>query len=155
MTDIDEALDWRGEVVECGSCAHRDLLAWQRCRPLKACVHDRYARRIDRFFDWNPALAQYYLTHPYFEVRACAAKAADVFHLPPLLEDPEEAVRWSAARRLPTRYLLRLRNDPHREVRIRVAQRLEGADLIPMIHDVDYLVRQTVARRIPPTFLSC
>src|SRR5450631_3573349 len=98
MIDIDEALDWRGEAVNCTACAHRDLLTWQRCQPLKACVHDRYARRIDRFFDWNPGLARSYLKHPYFEVRACAAKAADVFQLPPLLGDPEETVRWSAAR---------------------------------------------------------
>ena len=44
-----------------------------------ACVHDRYARRIDRFFDWNPSLANDYLEHPHFEVRAIAAKFADVF----------------------------------------------------------------------------
>ena len=120
----------------------------KKCQPLRACVFDRYARRIDRFFDWNPDLAASYLRHPYFEVRACAAKAADIFLLPPMLSDPEEAVRWSAARRLPNRYLLKLRDDPHREVRIRVAQRLDPADLRPMISDEDYAVRQVVARRI-------
>ncbi|WP_395666763.1 4Fe4S-binding leucine-rich repeat protein [Methylocella sp.] len=151
-TDIDEALDWLGEPVLCETCAHLERKG-SRCQPLKACVHDRYARRVDRFFDWNADLAQGYLKHPYFEVRACAAKAADVFHLPPLLDDPEEAVRWSAARRLPNRFLLKLRADPHREVRIRVAQRLDGADLMPMIDDQDYLVRQHVARKLSPDLL--
>jgi hypothetical protein len=62
-----------------------------------------------------------------------AAKHADIFQLPPLLDDPEEAVRWNAARRLPKRYVLRLRTDPHREVRIRVVSLLEDAGLIPML----------------------
>lgn len=152
-TDIDEALDWRGHPVDCGTCPHRSLLAEERCKPLRACVHDRYARRIDRFFDWNPEVARDYVGHPYFEVRACAAKAAEIFLLPAMLDDPEEAVRWSAARRLPRRYVLRLREDPHREVRIRIAGRLEGTDLLPMISDEDYAVRQTVAKRLPPDLL--
>lgn len=148
-TDIDEAIDWRGEIVDCAACAHRDRLESGRCAPLRACALDRYARRIDRFFDWNPDLARDYLAHPYFEARACAAKAAEIFLLPALLDDPEEAVRWSALRRLPKRYFLKLRSDPHREVRVRVAGRLEGVDLLPMIGDEDYLVREIVARRLP------
>jgi hypothetical protein len=152
--DIDEALDWRGAPVDCAICPHRDRLAGNKCAPLRACVRDRYARRIDRFFDWNPDLARDYVTHDYFEVRACAAKAADIFLLPAMLDDPEEAVRWSAARRLPRRYVLRLRNDPHREVRIRIAGRLDGADLAPMMSDEDYAVRQVVARRLPPDLLA-
>jgi len=150
---IDEALDWQGKAIDCGVCDHRALLAEGRCAPLRACPHDRYARRIDRFFDWNPLLARHYLAHPYFEARACSAKAAEVFLLLPLLNDPEETVRWSAARRLPKRYLLRMRADPHREVRIRVAGRLEAADLVPMASDEDYYVRQVVARRLPPDLL--
>jgi hypothetical protein len=152
--DIDEALDWRGAPVDCAICLHRDRLAENRCAPMRACVHDRYARRIDRFFDWNPDLARDYVAHDYFEVRACAAKAADIFLLPAMLDDPEEAVRWSAARRLPRRYILRLRNDPHREVRIRIAGRLEAADLAPMMLDEDYAVRQAVAKRLPPDLLA-
>ncbi len=152
-TDISEALDWRGDPIDCRACPHQPLLAKERCKPLRACVQDRYARRIDRFFDWNPELARDYVGHPYFEVRACAAKAAEIFLLPAMLDDPEEAVRWSAARRLPRRYVLRLREDPHREVRIRIAGRLEGKDLLPMIGDEDYAVRQTVAKRLPPDFL--
>ena len=112
--DIDEALDWQGQEVDCASCAHRELLASGGCRLKHACVNDRYARRIDRFFNWNPKLANSYITHPHFEVRAIAAKHADVFLLPALLDDPEETVRWNAARRLPKRLTLRLRNDPHR-----------------------------------------
>ena len=41
----------------------------------------------DRFFDNNRALAKEFLTHPYFEVRAVAAKYVEVFYLPRLLDD--------------------------------------------------------------------
>ncbi len=150
MADIDEAIDWLGCAVSCEGCEHHDLLAVERCRPKHACVHDRYARRIDRFFSWNPELANRHLDHPYFEVRAIATKSADLFRLPALLADPDETVRWNAARRLPHRYLLDLRNDPHREVRIRVATLLDIQDLTPMIGDEDYYVRIVVARRIRP-----
>ncbi len=61
--DIDEAIDWQGKPVLCANCAHQDRLAEGRCKPLRACVHDRYARRIDRFFDWNPDLARDYVAH--------------------------------------------------------------------------------------------
>ena len=64
-----------------------------------------------------------------------------VFLLPPLLDDPEETVRWNAARRLPKRHMLRLRNDPHREVRIRIVSLLDDSDLVPMMQDTDYYVR--------------
>lgn len=88
--DIDEAIDWRGAPVDCTACAHQDRLAEGKCKPLRACVHDRYARRIDRFFDWNPDLARDYVAHDYFEVRACAAKAAEIFLLPAMLDDPRK-----------------------------------------------------------------
>ena len=84
-----EAFDWLGQALSCDACPHRALSEVGRCRLRHACVFDRYAKRIDRFFGWNPALANEYLTHPYFEVRAVAAKHADVFQLPPLLEDGE------------------------------------------------------------------
>ncbi len=151
--DIDEAINWRGCAISCEGCEHESLLAEGRCRPRHACVHDRYARRIDRFFDGNRDLANRYLDHPYFEVRAIATKWADVFKLPPLLTDPDETVRWNAARRLPRRYLLDLRNDRHREVRIRVATLVDPQDLTAMMHDEDYYVRLVVARRIPDTEL--
>jgi CheY-like chemotaxis protein len=152
-SEIDEAIDWEGREVACDACPHRELLAAGRCALQHACVQDRYARRIDRFFIWNPALANDYLAHPYFEVRAIAAKFADMFHLPPLLADPDETVRWSAVLRLPRRYLLLMRNDPHREVRIRVASLLDGADLSPMMRDPDYSVRIQAARRVLPEML--
>ena len=107
-------------------CPHRNLLASKLCRPQHACIQDRYARRIDRFLHWNPSLANDYVSHPHFEVRAIAAKSADLFRLTALLDDPEETVRWNAAIRLPYRYLLRMRSDPHREVRIRVAAKLQA-----------------------------
>ena len=154
MDEIDEALDWRGAPVDCGACAHLAPIAEGRCRLKHACVQDRYARRIDRFFDWNPKLADAYVAHPHFEVRAIAAKHASVFLLPPLLDDLEEAVRWNAARRLPKRLVLKLRTDPHREVRIRVASLLDGAELRPMMRDPDYYVRLVLARRVAPSLLT-
>ena len=153
MTDIDEAKDWQGNELDCAGCAHCALTARGRCVLKHACVLDRYARRIDRFFAWNPTLANDYLSHPHFELRAVAARYADIFRLPRLLADADETVRWNAAVRLPQRYLLRLRADPHREVRIRVAARLDGADLILMMHDADYYVRQIVAGRITSSLL--
>jgi hypothetical protein len=149
MNDIDEAIDWQGHEIDCNSCAHLELQANGKCALKHACVHDRYARRIDRFFNWNPSLANDYLDHPHFEVRAIAAKSGDVFRLPALLADEDETVRWNAVRRLPRRYLLLLRMDPHREVRIRVANLLDEGDLVPMMRDEDYYVRLVVARRIP------
>ncbi|EQD58189.1 LRV FeS4 cluster domain-containing protein, partial [mine drainage metagenome] len=91
---------------------------------MEACVEDRYAKRIDRFFDWNPGTAKNYLGHPYFEVRAVAAKHVEVELLPLLMSDRDETVRWSVALRLPINYLIEMRSDPDREVRIRVAARL-------------------------------
>ena len=154
MSDIDEARDWLGNEIDCCTCAHQALAVAGGCRSKHACVNDRYARRIDRFFDWNPELANSYIAHPHFEVRAIAAKHASVFLLPPLLDDPEETVRWNAARRLPKRLVLRLRTDPHREVRIRIATVLDGDDLAPMMLDEDYYVRLVVARRVVPSLLG-
>ena len=108
---------------------------------MQACVHDRYAKRIDRFFAQHPELAQNYVTHPYFEVRAIASKYLDVFHLSRMRNDPDETVRSMVVLRLPQRQLLEMRNDPDREVRIRVASKLLPHDLEPMMHDEDGNVR--------------
>ena len=89
-TDIKETLDWQGKQIDCAGCAYETLLEDGQCEPGKACVEDRYARRIDRFFERNKALADGFLAHPYFELRAVAAKHATVFRLPPLLKDTEE-----------------------------------------------------------------
>ncbi|TAL05347.1 MAG: LRV FeS4 cluster domain-containing protein, partial [Porticoccaceae bacterium] len=146
-SEIDAAIDWTGRAVDCSHCPHRTLLEQTGCGPRWSCVQDRYARRIDRFFAMHPALANDYLSHPYFEVRAVAAKYTDLFRLPALLADPDETVRWSVAMRLPPRQLHKLSRDPDREVRIRVAARIDAAQLLQMIHDPDYYVRQIVARR--------
>jgi hypothetical protein len=151
--DIDEARNWQGNPVSCVSCPHAALATAGQCRLRHACVQDRYARRIDRFFAWNPELASGYLGHPYFEVRAIAVKHADLFHVARMLDDADETVRWSAAERLPQRFLKLLLADPHREVRIRVAWRLDLADLVPMMRDADYYVRKVVAARIAPSLL--
>jgi len=149
----DEARDWQGEELTCVGCQYEALMQEGKCQLKQACVFDRYMRRIDRFFYWNPTLANNHLRDPYFETRAVAAKHADVFRLPSLLEDEDETVRWAAAARLPHNYLLKLINDPHREVRIRVASHLDDGNLVSMIHDPDYYVRTMVARRLTPATL--
>src|SRR6266568_4588902 len=149
MTHSDlEARDWQGKELCCEGCVHKELVQKARCRHRHICLQDRSPSRIEQFFTTNPGLANDFLTHPYFEVRAAAAKFADVFHLTALLNDEDETVRWHAALRLPRRFLLRLRNDPHREVRARIAAHLEGEELLPMMSDPDYYVLQIVARRI-------
>ncbi len=146
--DIEQALDWQGHEVCCEGCVHHELADEKRCKQKHICVQDRSPSRIEQFFKTNPSLANEFLAHPYFEVRAAAAKFADVFHLTALLDDVDETVRWHAALRLPRRFLLRLRSDPHREVRVRVASHIEGEELVPMMADPDYYVRHVVARRI-------
>src|SRR3974390_245558 len=140
MDDIDEARNWRGDEIDCTGCAHQDLLDPRLFRLKHACVHDRYARRIDRFFNWNPDLANSYVAHPHFEVRAIAAKHASVFLLPPLLDDPEETVRWNAARRLPKRLGLRAAQAVHPGGRISIPSVLDDDELTPMVADPDYYV---------------
>lgn len=154
-TDADDIppLDWQDHPIDCDRCAYRHLLAQGGCEPGRACVQDRYARRIDRFLRWHPELANELLAHPYFEVRAIAVRHADVFRLPALIHDPDETVRLQLALRLPQRTLMSLRQDVHREVRIRVAYRLALPALASMQHDPDYFVRQIVARRLPPALL--
>lgn len=154
-TDADDIppMDWQDQAIDCKACAYQHLLADRQCEPGRACVQDRYARRIDRFMRWHPKLANELLTHPYFEVRAIAVRHADVFRLPALIHDPDETVRLQLALRLPQRALLNLRDDVHREVRIRVAYRLDTSALPSMQHDPDYFVRQIVARRLPVALL--
>jgi len=116
MTDeIDESLDWLGNEVDCAYAARANAL--RGTLPLKPPVLRRYARRIDRFFNWNPDLANSYVTHQAFRGACHRSQTCDIFQLPRFLDDPEEAVRWNAARRLPKRYVLRY-DGSHREVRI-------------------------------------
>jgi len=150
--DIPE-FDWLGQQVNCTQCPHQALRADGGCEPGHSCVQDAYARRIDRFFRQHPNLAPQHLTHPYFEVRAIAARYADLFHLSALRDDPDETVRLQVALRLPQRLLATMCDDPHREVRIRVAQRLDETQLSRLLHDADYEVRTVVARRLPLALL--
>lgn len=148
-------MDWQGGPVDCANCAYRDLRARDGgCEPGHACMQDAYARRIDRFFRWNPELADAQLQHPYFEVRAIAVRYASVFRLPALMTDPDETVRLQVAARLAPAQLERLVHDPHREVRLRVAQRLEPVRLAAMRNDPDYGVREIVALRLPLALLA-
>lgn len=147
---------WLGGPVNCDVCCYADLRTLpgeQGCEPGHACLQDVYARRIDRFFRWHPALGDEQLTHPYFEVRAIAARHASVFRLTALIDDPDETVRLQIALRLPLAQLSRLSTDPHREVRIRVAQRLAPGALAALRDDPDYGVRELVALRLPLAIL--
>ena len=149
--------DWRGQPITaatCASCDHALLRGLGGCEPGRSCMRDVYARRIDRFFRSHPPLAAAHLAHPYFEVRAIAARHADLFHLGALIADPDETVRLQVALRVPQRQLMKLRDDPHREVRIRVAHRIDMPQLAPMLHDPDYQVRCIVARRLPESMLA-
>ncbi|TKA93886.1 hypothetical protein FAZ78_25415, partial [Cereibacter changlensis] len=93
MPEGPEPVDWQGAAIDCGACTHRERIAQGLCGPGWACVQDRYSRRVERFFLLNPELADDCLTLPYFEARAQAARVATLFRLPPLLDDPDPAVR--------------------------------------------------------------
>lgn len=150
------SLHWQGGPVDCAACGYaamRMLPGEPGCEPGHACMQDAYARRIDRFFRWHPALSDEQLAHPYFEVRAIAARHASVFRLTALIDDPDETVRLQVALRLPLAQLTRLAADPHREVRIRVAQRLAPTALVTLRDDPDYGVRELVAWRLPLAIL--
>ncbi len=146
------AVDWEGKALSCSDCpaASRGV----QCRLGHACAQDRYAPRIERFFRTNPGEADAWLSHPYFEVRAVAARHATVFRLTALTRDPDETVRTSVAARVPQSVLRQLIGDPEREVRIRVAQRLAPPTLVALAGDKDYYVRVLVARRLPLPLLG-
>jgi len=147
-------LNFEGDPVECRTCPHVAMAGSpQGCEIGYSCMQDAYARRIDRFFRAHPELANDHLDHPYFEVRAIAARHADVFQLPAMRNDVDETVRMQVVLRLPQRQLALMCGDPHREVRIRVAQRLDVGDLSRMLHDEDYEVRTVLARRLPAALL--
>lgn len=148
------ARHWQGGAIDCAGCPHRELAAQGDCQPGRSCMQDAYARRIDRFFRSHPHLAAEHLQHPYFEVRAIAARHADLFRLPALMNDPDETVRLQLALRVPQRLLAQMRADPHREVRMRVAQRLAEIELPTMLRDADDEVRKVVARRLPEHLLA-
>ena len=150
------ALHWQGGAIDCAACDCAPLRALpgrMGCAPGHACLQDRYARRIDRFFRWHPELCDEQLEHPYFEVRAIAARFASRFRLTPLMHDPDETVRLQVALRLPMAQLQTMAGDAHREVRIRVAQRLEAGALLLLRNDPDYGVRELVAQRLPLALL--
>lgn len=141
MNEIDEAIDWQGAAISCDSRAHVAMRTNDRRRLEPACVHDRYARRIDRVSDWNRHIADAYVGHPHFEVRAIAAMHASLPLLTALFDDPEETVRWNAARRAAKRLRLGLRND------------LSPSLLIRLIDDPEPEARRVVARRMPREWL--
>lgn len=150
-----ETLDWLGQPVRCRSCPHEVMHRDGRCRKGSACVRDRRAKRVERFFGEHPSLADDYLDHPYFEVRAIATKHANLFRIPAQLADAEPEVRAMAVLRLPGERVKALAWDTDRRVRIAVASRLEGRALLAMLTDEDYYVRMIVARRLAPTQLAC
>ncbi len=153
MPDGPAPVDWQGQAICCGACTFRARLAHGQCGQGWACVHDRYAKRIERFFVLNPELADECLSMPYFEARMNAARVATLFRLPRLLDDADAGVRAMAILRLPVTHAKRKINDPDRRVRIAVAHRLPVDDLLPMLHDADNYVRTIAARRADPGML--
>ena len=151
--DFGLALDWRGRVIKCRECDHFAMNNAGLCAKGKACIRDRRARRVDRFLGEHRELADSYLDHPYFEVRACAAQYASAFRLPPLLDDPEPEVRAVTTLRLPPDRVRRMAFDQDTRVRVAAAARLEGMDLMPLIGDPEYMVRITAVRKMPPELL--
>lgn len=148
---------WQGGPVNCGVCDYADLRALpgrQGCEPGHACMQDVYARRIDRFFRWHPALGNEQIGHAYFEVRAIAARYASVFRLTTLMDDPDYGVRELVALHLPLAILPTMATDSDRAVRMRVAQRLEMPALLRMADDTEPEVRRIVAQRLPAPLLS-
>jgi len=145
-----EALDWTGRLIDCAVCPH---VGQAVCELGKACVNDRRARRIERFFMANRALADNYLDHPYFEVRALAGRHCNVFRLQRLVNDPEPEPRASAALRLPLPRAMPMKADADRRVRVALASRLAGQAQLDMTQDPDGWVRMVVARRLPPELL--
>lgn len=122
------AQHWQGGSIRCGDCDYANLRAMdgeQGCEPGHACMQDVYARRIDRFFRWHPALSDAQLNHAYFEVRAIAARRASLFHLTALMDDPDETVR----QRLPVPLLSCLYCDTDWRVRWEVAQRADATPI--------------------------
>jgi len=148
-----DPVDWQGAALDCTTCRFRARLAPGQCGQGWACVHDRYAKRIERFFLLNPDLADDCLSMPYFETRMNAARKASVFRLPRLLTDTDAGVRAMAILRLPPPHAERRIKDPDRRVRIAVAHRLPTEKLLPMMQDEDSYVRSIVARRAEPGML--
>ena len=118
--------DWLGHPVSCTDCSYEETRAAGKCDLGRTCVMDRRGRRIDRFFATNPGQAERHLKHPYFEVRAIAARYASTFRLAPLIDDPEPDVRAIAALRLPLSRVAAMARDPEPRVRMALAQRLEA-----------------------------
>ena len=135
MHDGPEPVDWQGAPLDCAACRFRDRRALGQCGQGWACVHDRYAKRIERFFLLNPELADACLSMPYFETRMNAARVASVFRLQRLLSDADPGVRAMAILRLPRKHAERRIKDPDRRVRIAVAHRLPQDQLLPMTAD--------------------
>ena len=153
MTEGPDPVDWQGAALDCAACRFRGRLASGQCGLGWACVHDRYAKRIERFFVLNPDLADECLSMPYFETRMNAARVASIFRLPRLLSDADAGVRAMAILRLPPKHAERRIKDADRRVRIAVAHRLPLEKLLPMAADPDSYVRSIVARRAEPGML--
>ena len=151
--DLGAALDWTGKPIRCRECDHLSMNRQGLCAKGRACIRDRRARRVDRFLRGNLELADDYLEHPYFEVRAGAVRYATLFRLPAMLDDPEPEVRAMATLRLPREKVRHMLHDNDIDVRIAAASRLTGRDLIPAIDDEAYMVRLTAVRRLPPELL--
>lgn len=149
----DPALDWLGLPVDCHTCPHRAFLEDGQCRPAHTCILDRRIKHMDRFLRKHQSMADGFLDHPYFELRAVAAKHASLFRIAPMVNDLEPEVRMTVVARLPYERVKHLANDPDRRVRIGVALKMEGQALIARLGDSDYHVRVVIVRKLSPDLL--
>ena len=94
------AADWLGNPVSCADCPNEETRAAGRCEFGRACVMDRRARRIDRFFAANPAHAERHLDASLF--RGAHARRALRLALPadraPRTTRSRTSARWSRLR---------------------------------------------------------
>jgi Mg/Co/Ni transporter MgtE len=136
-------------LADCSACAHRALLADDKCVQGDICITAQSGRQIDRFLRRNPQFAPDYLNDGFWERRAIAVRYAPLEMLRGRPRDADEVVRRVVASRLPIDELDEYLHDADREVRMTVAERIAPERLTALLTDEDYLVRLQVAKRMP------
>ena len=153
--EIDEAIDWQGEPVECESCPHLELRNAGKCQPLarlRASTATRDASIVSSIGtrSWARDTSSIPISRsgpapPKPRNCSCCRRCSKIPKRP--CAGAPRAVSRNAT-------FSSCASDSHREVRIRVAQRLDPEDLPVMMFDDDYAVRQIVARRVAAPLLT-
>ena len=113
-------LDWLGSRSPAPTAPTRRRAAG-RCDFGRACVEDRRARRIDRFFAANPALAERLSGAPVFRGAGAGGRYCNVFRCRACWTIRNRTCAPSAAFRLPLAARSPMKSDPDRKVRVAVA----------------------------------